>query len=263
MPHLSSPAILIRAVEHGDFDKIVTLFTLNRGKTSAIAKGAKKSAKRFSGVLELFSLLNVVWSYGRGGGLPVLTEASVVKPLDRIRTNITGTAYASYWCELVYLWMEEGQKQDAVYELLAYALQGLDSGGMSEEVLHILFQLRFMTINGYSPDFARCNSCGTPLDDFQRSALTFDIRRGGVTCEACSSRTGSGSVRFSKGTAKLLGWARTGSLAKVERLRFSKEALDESLRMLEAFVPYHLGKEAKSLNFLKQLRSRPGIEKST
>jgi len=53
MPHLSSPAIMLRAIEHGDYDKIITFFTLKRGKISVIARGVKKSIKRFAGVLEL------------------------------------------------------------------------------------------------------------------------------------------------------------------------------------------------------------------
>jgi DNA repair protein RecO (recombination protein O) len=108
MPHVSSTAIMLRAIEHGDYDKIITFFTLKRGKVSLIAKGAKKSIKRFVGVLELFSVLNLVWSFGRGRGLPILKEASVVHPFEQIRTNITWTAYASYWCELVYAFLSTG-----------------------------------------------------------------------------------------------------------------------------------------------------------
>lgn len=254
MPHLSSPAIVLRAVDHGDHDKIVTCFTLERGKISLIAKGAKKSVKRFAGVLEIFSLLNMVWSLGRGRGLPILTEASVVRPFERIRTSIVRTAYASYWCELVYLWMEEDQKQLSVYNLLEYALDRLNSEGLPEPILHVAFQLHFMDISGFSPGLVRCNICGTPVEDFQRPAVRFDVRRGAVVCEKCSPDRGP--LVLSKGTAKLLGWMLRAPLQKIERLRFSEQALQESLRLLGAFVPYHLGKETKSLKFLKQLGAR-------
>jgi DNA repair protein RecO (recombination protein O) len=84
MPHASSPAIVLRVTEHGDFDKIITCLARKRGKISLIAKGAKKSIKRFAGILELFSVLNLVWSFGRGRGLPVLQEASVVHAFEQI-----------------------------------------------------------------------------------------------------------------------------------------------------------------------------------
>ena len=75
MPDFSSPAILLRRMDYGDFDVIITFFTLNRGKLSLIAKSAKKSVKRFAGILELFSVLEVVAGSGRNKGLSVLQEA--------------------------------------------------------------------------------------------------------------------------------------------------------------------------------------------
>jgi DNA repair protein RecO (recombination protein O) len=253
MTHLSSPAIVLRVIEHGDHDKIITFFTLERGKVSLIAKGAKKSIRRFAGILELFSVLNLVWAHSRGRGLPILQEASVAHPFERIRTDIAKTAYASYWCELVYHWMEPGQKQPSVYKLLEYALDELNAGGLSEEILHITFQLRFMIINGFRPGLEHCSTCRTPLEQFGTPSAAFDVRRGGVLCPKCY-RGKPGHLHLSKGTIKLLHWVLKAPLEKLHRLRFSEQAMQESLDLLEAFVPYHLGKETKSLKFLKALK---------
>ena len=255
MPHASSPAIVLRVTEHGDHDMIVSCMTYRRGKIALIAKGAKKSIKRFSGVLELFSVLNLVWNFGRGRGLPVLQEASIVHPFEQIRTDITRTAYASYWCELVYAWMEQGQRQISVYRLLEYTLDHLDRGTLSEHVLHVTFQLRFMSLSGFRPGFDHCHICRRPLEQFGPSSVAFDVKRGGVICEACASQA-VGPFSLSKGTVKVLSWVSSAPLAKVQRLRFSKQTVEESLRMLESFVPYYLGKETKSLKFLKQLNAR-------
>jgi DNA repair protein RecO (recombination protein O) len=255
MPHASSPAIVLRVADHGDFDKIVTCFTLYRGKVPLIAKGAKKSVKRFSGVLELFSVLNLEWSLGRGGRMPVLQEASVIHPFEQIRTDITKTAYASYWCELIYAWMEKSQRQTSVYRLLEFTLDQLDRGGLPEHVLHITFQLRFMTLSGFRPGFDHCHACRKALEQFGSSSVAFDVKRGGVLCEDCAAQ-GVGPFALSKGTIKVLNWVSSAPLEKVHRLRFSKQAVDESLQMLEAFVPYYLGRETKSMKFLKQLNAR-------
>ena len=245
---------MLRATEHGDYDKIITFFALKQGKISVIAKGAKKSIKRFAGVLELFSVLNLVYSFGRGRGLPILKEASVVHPFERIRTNITRTAYASCWCELVYAWMDQGQQQVSVYRLLEHTLDQLNRGSLSEHALHITFQLRFMAINGFRPGLEHCNICRTSVGQFRRSSVAFNVRRGGVLCERCAPQE-AGPLYLSMGTVKLLCWVLNAPLQKLDRLRFSRQAIEESLRMLEAFVPYHLGKETKSLKFLKQLDS--------
>ena len=75
MPVFTTPAILLRRIDYGDFDLILTFLSLKRGKISLIAKSAKKSKKRFAGILELFSHMEVVASTGKGRGLPVLQEA--------------------------------------------------------------------------------------------------------------------------------------------------------------------------------------------
>jgi DNA repair protein RecO (recombination protein O) len=254
MPHASSPAIVLRVTEHGDYDKIITCLTGKRGKISLIAKGAKKSIKRFAGVLELFSVLNLVWSFGRGRGLPVLQEASVVHVFEQIRTDITRTAYASYWCELVDRWMEQGQQQVAVYQLLEYTLEQLDGRGLSVHSLHISFQLRFMTLSGFRPGFDQCHVCQKPLGEFGSSNVAFDVRRGGVLCGQCAPQK-TGPLGLSMGTVKLLSWVLNAPLEKLNRVGFSRQAIEESVWMLEAFVVYHLGKETKSLKFLKQIKS--------
>jgi DNA repair protein RecO (recombination protein O) len=248
---MSSPAVVLRVTEHGDYDKITTFFTLKRGKVSLMAKGAKKSMKRFAGALELFSVLDLVWTHPRGRGLPILQEVSLVDPFENIRTNIAKTAYASYWCELVYQWMEKWQKQPSVYKLLEHSLNQLNRGSLSEQALHVSFQVRFMATNGFRPGLDHCNVCRTPFDGFVHSCVAFDVRRGGILCQKCGPP--GPSLCLSKGTIKLLQWVLNAPLAKLDRVRFSKQAFEESLGMLEAFVPYHLGKETKSLKFLNQL----------
>jgi DNA repair protein RecO (recombination protein O) len=253
MAHLSSPAIVLRAIEHGDHDKIVTFFTLRQGKISLMAKGAKKSMKRFAGILELFSVLNLVWARNRPRGLPILQEATVVHPFERIRTDIAKTAYASYWCELVYHWMEPGQKQVSVYKLLEYTLDKLNAGDLPEGTLHLAFQLRFMVINGFGPGFEHCSACRLPLEQWGSTSVAFDARRGGVLCPQCQTHKPS-RLYLCKGTIRLLQWVLNAPLEKLHQVRFSKQAMRESLDMLETFVPYHLGKETKSLKFLKALK---------
>ncbi|MBW1752074.1 MAG: DNA repair protein RecO [Deltaproteobacteria bacterium] len=85
MSSFETPAIMLRRVDFGDYDLIITFFTLKQGKKSVIAKSAKKSTKRFAGILELFSVLDIVFGKGRGKGLPVLQEAALKHPFAGIR----------------------------------------------------------------------------------------------------------------------------------------------------------------------------------
>ena len=96
MPSFSTPAIILRRLDYSDYDLIVTVFTLEKGKLSLIAKYAKKSSRRFAGQLELFSLLDIVASTSRKGGMPILQETALKDPYSAIRSNFQHAAYASY-----------------------------------------------------------------------------------------------------------------------------------------------------------------------
>ncbi len=255
MPVFSSPAILLRRMDYGDFDVIITFFTLKRGKLSLIAKSAKKSTRRFAGILELFSVLEIVAGTGRGKGLAVLQEAVLKQPFSAIRDDFRKTAYASYWAELIYNWIEENFKQISLYHLFEHVLAELDSGRTEAAVLNILFQMRFLALSGHRPNLDGCSVCRKELENIKQDKIVIDSQRGGILCKNCRTGSTSRPLLLGKGTVKQLLWVESGDLAKANRIKFSQPALKEGTEFLEEFVCYHLGKQPRSLKFLRQIRN--------
>jgi len=254
MTVFSTPAILLRRLDYGDFDVIITFFTLKRGKQSLIAKSAKKSARRFAGVLELFSELQILAGSGRGKGLPVLQEAVLKQPFSAIRSDYKKTAYASYWSELINNWIEENFKQVALYYLFEHVLHELDAGNTAPPVLNILFQMRFLALSGHRPNFSHCILCRRELENIKNDHFAVNLQRGGIICGKCS-RGAASRMSLAKGTIKQLLWVESGKLAKAARIKFTQPVLEESTNFLEEFVCYHLGKQPRSLKFLRQIRN--------
>ena len=253
MPSFSTPAVLLRRIDFGDYDVILTFFSLNYGKISAIGKAVKKSTKRFSGILELFSALNIVYGSSRGRGLPVLQEAVLMEPFAKIRADIEKTAYASYWAEMIHEWMEAGEKQAALYHLLVHVLTELDSGHAPDAAMSILFQIKFLTMSGYAPNLRHCIVCQTQTEAIKESCIRFDPKRGGIVCHGCAAGSFD-RITLHKGTIKQLQWIQRTELKKAGRIRFTAQALHEGLEFLETFGPYHFGKKPRSLTFLQQIR---------
>ncbi|MDJ0780496.1 MAG: DNA repair protein RecO [Desulfosarcinaceae bacterium] len=254
MPPEATTAIVLRRVEYGDYDLIVTLLTPDQGKVSVIAKSAKKSTKRFPGILELFAQLDVVLSRGRRkNGLAVLQEASLTAAYFHIRESILKTAYASYWSEMLNLWLEADQPQPELYDLLAFVLAELDAGHTSPAVLSLLFQLRLMGMAGFRPDLEQCSLCRCDPSCQMESHVYASLRKGGIICCECA-HDHLKTWRLSKGSVKQLRWLERGDPARARRLKFSPQTLAEGQAFLEAFVPYHLGREPRSLRFLQHLR---------
>ncbi len=256
MVFFATPAILLRRQDYGDHDVIATFMTLKRGKISVIAKNAKKSRKRFAGVLEPFSGLHMVCSTGRG--LAVLREAELETPFDHIREDIKKTAYAGYWAELLIQWLEEGQSQTGLYYLLQHVFGALhdsnSNGALNIESLSVLFQMRFMDLAGYSPNLSECGICRIGIDHMHCNPIAFDLPKGALVCEKCLLQWSDKTMRrLTKGTIKQLDWLTHQDFDKAVRIRFAPAAIREGLHFLNAFVPFHLGIEPRSLQFIRKL----------
>lgn len=256
---ISTPAIVLRRVNYGDYDLIVTLLTLSEGRLSVMAKSAKKSVKRFGGALELFSLLNITCTAGPRQRLPLLREASLARPFSNIRSDMLKTAYASYWSEIVLKWMMEGKKEDRIYHLLQYVLEELDESHLSPALLSLVFQSRFLALSGLRPEMEQCMGCGKELAHVTSPYLMFDPHRSGFFCKQCTGHSRE-ALSLSKGTLKLLSWIEQEGIDHVRRIRFSPRSLFEGQRFLETLIPYHLGKMPNSLIFLQKIRPAPDGE---
>ena len=253
MTSASTVAIVLRRIDYGDYDLIVTLFTEDQGKTSAIAKSAKKSVRRFPGVLESFSRINAVLTQGKG--MPVLKEASLEEPYFKIREDILKTAYASYWAEVITLWSADNAPQPELYRLMTHVLEELNRGEIAAPTLSIFFQMRFLSLAGFRPNFDCCHACKTALDCIDCSSVVADLSKGGIVCPSCGGPTG-GRQQISKGTLKQLMWTDNVDLNRAARVRFSPATVAEGMAFLESFVPYHIGKSPKSLKVLRAVRNK-------
>jgi DNA repair protein RecO (recombination protein O) len=195
----------------------------------------------------------MVYTTGKGR-LPILQEASVNHPFIHIRAHFNKTAYASYFAEIVNNWMEPDTAQPRIFELLYQVFDRLDRSDLSDDLLSIAFQMTLMIISGFSPNFTTCCHCHTDMEKLKGCRIGISFAKGGLLCSSCNT-TGYPVVYLSRGTIKHLQWMGCGNWNKIARVRLSDQSIQESLCFLEAFVPYHLGKEPKSLSVLRQYRN--------
>ncbi len=255
MEPFSTDAILIRRIEYGDHDLIITYFTRSMGRLSVMAKNAKISVKRFAGALDPFTVMNIHCTWPkRKNRLPLLNSVDIETAFARIRTNAVHTGYASYWLEMVNTWMQEGREEPDLYDLMFQVLSRLNNGTMDVQVLSLLFQIRFMSISGFTPNLSCCGVCDTPIDEISQGRISFDVAEGKLVCNRCGTRSIPHGITVSKGTLKQLFWINATDMDRSERLKFSPEAIQEGGQLLEAFIPCHIGRDMKSLAVLRRLR---------
>jgi DNA repair protein RecO (recombination protein O) len=115
--------IVLRQLNLGEADRLLTLYTQDRGKLRLTAKGIRKSKSRKVGSLELFNLVEVLVAQGKNLGL--ITEAGVLENFNQWRRNLIKVAVAHYFCELVDRLTPEEQSNEKIFDLLKESLSAL------------------------------------------------------------------------------------------------------------------------------------------
>ncbi len=231
-PEKETAAVVLDCRDHGESDKIVTFFCEQAGRLSGIAKGAKRSKRRFVNKLELFSSLYLTYSLPRHGSLAFIAAAELQSSFLNLRKNITLYNAATVIREFVLIGTSEKERDDRVFEILHWALQSLDKKRPPQTVV-ILFLIRFFEYIGYRPDLLHCHHCGQSVAAQQSAA--FNYIAGCLVCEICSSHGFQTTVPLSLGTIKLLANAQNQPLERLHRLHFSLQARNESLDMLHRY----------------------------
>ena len=249
MPLYRTEAVVIRSMDFSESDKIVTFFTRDFGKLRGIAKGAKKSKKRFSNTLELFSYISLLFFQKENLGLARINNCSIIKAHMEIYKDIEKMAYGSYFIELINELVGEREKNNEVFNLLVDSLSMVNGHKPGEEIARI-FEIRLLSLVGYQPQLQGCLTCGHRLSNGEM--FWFSSVKGGVVCNRCSHGQGNLSP-ISPGTLKILLLARDMDLRKIHRLIFSKQALIESKEAITNFIQYQMGKEPNSMKFLKKI----------
>ena len=249
MPAHRTEAIVIQSIDFGEKDKLITFITKKYGKLKGIAKGAKKSKKRFPGRLEIFSYVNLIFFEKENLGLARIESVNLIEPFSHINESIEKVTYGSYFAELVNEMVGEREENKAIFNLLLYFLRLLNKEKVCEEYLRI-FEVRLLTLLGYQPQLDRCSICQRELG--LKVQNWFSLKRGGVICPHC--HRGIDDLPISLGTSRIMKAARNYPLGKITRIKFTAQALKESSQILSNFVEYHLGKRLKSLQFLEQMK---------
>lgn len=249
--HYRASAFVLRFIDYGESDRIVTFYTDRSGKLKGIAKGARRSRKRFSNAIEPFCHSTILYSRRSKEGLALIENCDVIDHYPRIREDLEKTMVASCFIELIDHFTIEGRKVPGLFKLLENFL-GLIEKGNNAEVTLRFFEIRLLKVAGYEPVLERCVKCGTPLNEMR--APFFCPADGGVMCSRCDGDR-LDSLPVSAGTLKILSMGKKMDVDRIHRLVLSKKSLKESSDILRLFIRHTLGKEPKSHQVFRQIKN--------
>jgi len=241
-----SPAIIMRFREFGESDLLVTFFTADRGILKGVAKGARRSRRRFPNCLDLFCLANVEYERKKSGSLHFLHSCKLLHPFPGLRSDFSSLSLASYMVELTEILFPEGVADSVMFELLKNAFLALNEGKRTD-ILRVAFEIKVMALGGYELNLEKCCECGRPYTGKGRAV--FKRSKGGIACGRCEKESelspglGPDAVREIKGIDE--------TLRSLPDPLLSEESICQIRPILDLHIAYRIGRRLKASSFLE------------
>jgi len=229
-------AVVLRGRTYGEADRILTLFTTERGKIDAIAKGVRRTKSHLTGRLEFAS--EVALGMHRGRNLDVIVSAEIEAAHWQNIVAPERFAAANVAIELIDAFCEPDLPLPDVYELLTGALRAI---GSSDEPLGLLprFSLLLLEALGLAPPVDACIRCGA---QFAGKTAWLDLEQGGFSGEECRVSWRNVLSLDEADVANLRGLA----AARGGEVRPTARSTRRVAQAIESLVNFHLGRRPKA-----------------
>ncbi len=253
--HYETEAILLESFDLGESDRILSFCTKDFGKVKGVAKGARRSRRRFVGRLEPATHLRLFFHYSEKSELVRVDDAALIEGFSELGEDIERFAVVCYLLELTGAFTRPGLSQPAVFELLRGFVQ-LMAGGGDTTLLARFFEVKLLSILGYMPGFGGCVSCGAAMarGGEAPSRLAFSTQKGGILCSACAALDPA-TMAMSAGTAKFMQAVERMSTGNLKRLRPGPFFASEAGPILDRFITARLGHGLKTRAFMEQMKN--------
>ncbi len=241
-------AVVLRHKDYGEADRLLTLYTRQFGKASALVKGARKLTSRKAGHLEPFTQVKL--QLARGHDLFIVTQADAIDAYQPLHEDLVLTGQASYVIELLdRLTYEDQIGNPSLFRLLAETLGRLSAG--SDAWLAVrYYEMRLLDYLGFRPQLFECANCGRliqPEDQF------FSFSAGGVICPQCGLGLPN-LAPISMQTLKYLRHFQRSSYADSTRARPGPDVQREAESLMQGYFTWLLERELNTPGFLRRIR---------
>ena len=246
MPTYTDEGIVLRRVDYGDADRILTVLTLDHGKIGVIARGVRRPQSRLGPRTDLFTRSRMQLARGRGE-LDVLTQAepvSVPSPQGPRRL-----ACAALCAELTDRVLENHHPDAEIFELVGRALRDCADSARDPRTAVVWFARRMVDRLGYAPQLYDCAACGATLIE---EPARFSAPGGGLLCPRCTNEDPSG-IDCTVRAIKVLRAAAAGDYDLWQRLKLDAPTLETVERIVEAELAFHLDRRLRSFEVLRAI----------
>jgi DNA repair protein RecO (recombination protein O) len=250
MPTYVTEGVILRRVDYGEADRILTVLTREHGKIGVIARGVRRAGSRLAAQTDMFARSRMQLARGRGE-LDVLTQAESMgsaAPLADARR----AACAAVCAELADRVLESNHPDEETFDLVVDALSDCTDVSRDPRAALVWLSRRMIDRLGYAPQLYECASCATALKE---SSAWFSAIAGGLLCDRCATAD-PGAVECSVRVIKVLRVAAAGDAGLYRRLRLEESELVTLEAVAERELAQHLDRQLRSLPVLRAIERR-------
>ena len=221
-------AVVLRSIRYGEADRVLHLYSADRGRLGAMAKGARRLRSRLGGRLEPLMRVRLVLHEGRGE-LCTVTQVDTVHAYAALRERRSALERATQACDAVLRLLDSGEPNHAAYNLLCNELALLDADpAAATRAQALAFRLKLLLAAGFAPELSSCAACGEV-----EHLRGFSPAAGGVVCAGCEA----GSFPLSGEAHEFLIAALSRPLAQAPPA--SERALGQADRAIAETLEHH------------------------
>jgi DNA repair protein RecO (recombination protein O) len=248
----NSRGFILRQRDYRDSDKLLSIFTEQKGKITAVAKGIKKPKSSLRACAQPFC--HAYFHFNQGRDMDLLTQGRLLDFYANSRSDLERSLYCIYLMELLDKSLLENTPLPRLYHVLLQVLTAINEKGLNPLFIRY-FEVSLLANLGYKPELSHCLSCNRKAE----ASFHFSLSEGGLICPTCNGENSS-VINISGETLGLLRLLSEGSFQTLPRVKASPGGLIQLERLLESYLEYHLDRKFKVKNTIRVLKRTIGGE---
>lgn len=234
--------LILKEVDVGEADKILTLLVKGIGKLSISARGACRTKSQYAGGTSVFTYAD--FTVRTGVKHHFLTQVDIISSFYSLTKDLTALAYATYFIELVDKTTSEGVPSDKTLFLTVSILKRLSDFKLRAELASPIFALKLLQYNGFMPHTENCVHCGKPHSNL--------ISAYGTVCYDCS-KSEAKTVKVNEALIYTINYILLTEPPKLFDFKLSDEVLKQLQFATDIMLDAHFGFALKSKKFIDSL----------
>lgn len=228
-------------------------FTRDHGKIIGELKGIRKDPRKFASSVEIFSHNEIVFYPSRRSSIHLVSQCDILNDFFVLRKDIHRIAEAVFLMELIDAVMQLEDRNAQVFVLALETLNALCEAGNPDKIMTVC-KIKALGLSGFKPHLDSCVACGGKMS----SNIKFSMELGGLLCSRCFGKDRNARPIF-RGTVATIAHIDKNDFASGIRLGVSPAIKRELDLVIDSFLDFHLGRELRSQETLRKLRSAGAI----